>query len=420
MAKRLLEDIIKNKNSQRAVKVIAPKKIIESKEIKVANVANTKSGPKYLLWFVAFISIMVCFFAFSYLFSKAEIVVNPKIKEVVLNDNFSATKDPSDGSLAFDTVVISGEVSEVVVAKEEKDVKEVATGSVIIYNFFSSASQNLNIDTRLEGSNGKIYKTLTKTTVPGMIKSGVPGFVEVKIYAAGSGEEYNSSPLDFKIYGFKGTPKYTKFYGRSKGTISGGFEGKAPSVSEEDKALAISKIKSNLQAKLLKNATDQIPKGFVLFKNAIFLDTNDSNVSSSYEKDKSVVFKIKGTLYGILFNEQKLTKKISEKNVEKYDGSDVFISNIRNMTFTLSNKENISFADLKNINFNLSGNAKIVWRVDTDTLIADLLNKSKKDFNEVLSKYESVDSANLKITPFWRTVIPDKTKNIKIIINYPN
>jgi hypothetical protein len=305
-------------------------------------------------------------------------------------------------------------------ATEEKEVKEVATGSVVIYNSFSSVPQNLNIDTRLEGSNGKIYKTLTKATVPGMTKGKVPGSVEVKIYAAQPGEEYNSDPLDFKIYGFRGTPKYEKFYGRSKGSLSGGFIGKAPVVSEENKALAISKIKNNLQARLLKNAINQTPNGFILFKNAIFLDTNDSNITSSYGVDKSMVFKIKGTLYGILFNEQKITKQIAEKNIEKYDGSNVFISNIKDLTFNTSNKENISFADLKGVDFNLSGSVKIIWKIDTDKLVTDLLGKSKKAFNEMLSQYESIDSATLKITPFWRNTIPDKIKNIKISANYPN
>jgi hypothetical protein len=200
MAKRLLEDIVKNKNTQKTAKIVLPSKLAENKDTKSV---STKSSPKYVLWFVALISVIFCFFAFSYLFSKAEIVVNPKIKEVALNENFSATKDASGDSLGFNTVIISGEESETVQATEEKEVKEVATGSVVIYNSFSSVPQNLNIDTRLEGSNGKIYKTLTKATVPGMTKGKVPGSVEVKIYAAQPGEEYNSDPLDFKIYGFR-------------------------------------------------------------------------------------------------------------------------------------------------------------------------------------------------------------------------
>src|SRR3989344_6062534 len=106
--------------------------------------------------------------------------------------------------------IISGEESKVVQDTKTKDVIEKAKGTVLIYNNFSSVPQRLDIDTRLEGSNGKIYKTVKKIVVPGM-RSSAPGSVEVGIYAAAGGEEYNSGPLDFTIFGFKGTPKYSKF-----------------------------------------------------------------------------------------------------------------------------------------------------------------------------------------------------------------
>ena len=57
--------------------------------------------------------------------------------------------------------------------------------------------------------------------------------------------------------------------------------------------------------------------------------------------------KMKGTLSGILFNEIKLTKKIAENNIEKYDGSNVYLPNIRDLKFSLSNKDSISLADAK-------------------------------------------------------------------------
>jgi len=47
------------------------------------------------------------------------------------------------------------------------------------------------------------------------------------------------------------------------------------------------------------------------------------------------------------------------------------------------------------------------------------LGKSKKDFNKILLQYPNIDSANLKISPIWKISIPDKTKNIKVMVNYP-
>jgi hypothetical protein len=128
---------------------------------------------------------------------------------------------------------------------------------------------------------------------------------------------------------------------------------------------------------------------------------------------------LKGTLYGFLFDEQELTKKIAENNIDKYDGSEIYIPNIRDLTFSLSNKNNISFDNVKNIDFNLSGPAKIIWKLDVNKFTTDLLGKSKKGFNLLLSQYSNIDSATLTLSPFWKMSIPDKTKDIKIIVNYP-
>jgi hypothetical protein len=426
MPKRFLEDMVQakrqkrgNEENKKKVKETWTKEIVETEEIREVGKNRIKSRSRYMLWFLAFISVAFCFFALSFLFSKAGVTVNPKIKEVVLNENLSASNDSSDNGLSFDLVVIGDEENKTIQAIGEKDVKEVATGTVVIYNAFSSSPQALNIDTRLEGSNGKIYKTQTKTTVPGMGKNGTPGSVEVGIYGTGAGQEYNSAPLDFKIFGFKGTSKYSKIYARSKGAITGGFVGKVNVISDTDKISALAQLNESLKTNLLAKATNQIPSGFVLFKDAISVSTEDPIVPLTADQNNNFTITLKGTLYGILFNEQKLTKKIAEDKIDKYDGSEVYIPKIRDLTFSLSNKDNLSFNNLTNINFSLSGPATIVSKLDVNKFITDLLGKSKKDFNQILSQYPNIDSANLTLSPFWKMSIPDQAKNIKVIVNYP-
>lgn len=429
MSKNLLQDMIKVKHLSREMSAL-PDSALDAMETQPQVSQNRRRNrPRYKLWLVAIISFIFFLFSLSYMFVKVEVQVNPKIKDVLLNQNLLASKDGGGEALSFDLIVISGEEEKIIKTTEEKDVSKKAEGVVLIYNTFSSATQRLDIDTRLEGSNGKIYKTKKQIIVPGM-KGSVPGSIEVGIYGAGAGEEYNSGPLDFTIFGFKGTPKYSKFYARSKGEINGGFVGKAPIISEEQKIKTINELKTTLQTKLFKKATDQIPSGFILFKDAIFLNIDDDNVDLTAAQDNILPIKLKGTLYGLLFNEGRLTKKIAEENINEYDGSLVFLSNIRNLIFSLptgqaglSNKENISFAnnisEVKNINFNLSGATKIVWKLDEKKLITDLLGKSKKDFKQILSQYPNIDSADLSISPFWKMSFPDKSKDIKVIVNYP-
>lgn len=438
MAKYVLEDMVKTKRANKPIKAIKeevfPVKNIETEEINIAREEKEKvktkkikyypesgggGGGRHGLWFVASVSVLFFAFAISFLFSSAKISINPKTQDIALNENFSASSEAQNGTLFFDMVVISGEEKETIQAAEEKEVSERAEGVAVIFNSFSSASQKLAIDTRLLGSNGKIYKTKGVVTVPGM-EGSTAGSVEIGIYASEAGEEYNSGPLDFNIVGFKGTPKYDKFKVRTKtGTeIKGGFKGMAPVVSVEEKTEAIASLKTALSAKLLQKATDQIPDGFILFKDAIFLNTSDADVSSLYNTDKSMTLGLKGTLYGILFSEQKLTKKIAENSIPKYDGSDLYIPDIRSLKFSLTS-QNAAFDDLKNISFNLSGPAKFVWKVDENQLAGALLGLPKKDFIGVLSKYQNIESASLKVNPPWRSSIPEEIKDVKIIVNYP-
>ncbi len=419
MPKNLLQDIkIKHQPVARVYEMeIRRKESQNERSIKKESSTKPARGTKYGVWIVAIISVFFLLFALSYLFLKVTVTVNPKTEDLVLNENLSGSKDGGEGS-TFDLMSVSGEEEKILEAALEKDILKKAEGVVLIYNAFSSASQRLSIDTRLEGSNGKIYKTKKALVVPGM-KGDTPGSVEVDIYGAESGEEYNSAPLDFTIFGFRGTPKYAKFYARSKGSIGGGFKGRSPFISEEKETSAMNDLKAILRAKLFKKVSDQIPDGLVLFKDAIFFNTDESGIDPVSSESKSLSLKLKGTLYGFLFDEKKLAQKIAQDKIKGYDGGDVYISNAENLSFSLSNKDKISFAEAKNINFNLKGNAKIVWKLDETAFKTDLLGKSKSDFKQILSQYPNIISADLAISPFWKMTLPTKSKDIKVIVNYP-
>ncbi len=375
------------------------------------------SRSKYGLWVVALVSVGFLLFALSFLFTKAKVVVVPKSFDENLSLNLSATKDSADPTaLSYDLVVLEGIEEKSVAAGTEEDVRVPATGRVVIYNAFSTAPQLLAIETRLEGSNGKIYKTDTKLTVPGM-KGSSPGSIEVGVYAAEAGPDYNSEPLDFKIFGFKGTPKYTKFYARGKGEISGGFIGKRTVVAPADRDRAVAELRIGLQSKLYKKAADQLPAGFILFKGATVLDVPESGISAEPDASGGTTLSIRGTLSGVLFDEKKLAKKIAENTVPKYNQEDVFIPNFGLLDFSLTGLVG-ALAEANNVVFNLTGPAKIVYGLDQKKIAEDLAGKAKKEYNAILSTYPVV-SAELVLRPFWKTSFPEKPEDIEIKVNYP-
>lgn len=425
MAKILLQDMVrgglKKQTKLRPVKeekIKEPEKeffLKQKREIFIdPSDLYPKKREKYYLWVVAIISILFCFFAVSFLFASAKVTIEPKTKEIKLSKSFSAEKNVQEG-LSFDLVVVEGTESKSINATEEKELSNKALGTVILYNKFSTTSQILSIDTRLEGSNGKIYKTEKRVVVPGMNKSGIPGSIEVGIYASEGGEEYNSEPLDFKILGFKGTPKYEKFYGRSKGPITGGFIGKTLVLSEEEKSLAVNSLKESLESKLQRKAT---APGFILFKGATFFELDNIDVPLG-AKDGEINVSVKGTLRGILLNTEMLNKKIAESSIEKYDGSDIYIPDLGKLNFTLSDKDNISLNDVKNINFSLSGLVNIVYKLDTEKFVSDLVGISKEDFSKISAKYVNIESATLKLRFPWMQNIPEDKEDIEVIVNYP-
>ena len=110
-------------------------------------------------------------------------------------------------------------------------------------------------------------------------------------------------------------------------------------------------------------------------------------------------------------------------NIKKYN--DIIkeyidlVNSIEKMINTKNYKSLINLDDMKDISFNLSGVIKVVWKVDENKIVADLLGKNKTDFNQTLLQFLNIDSADMVLKPFWRSSFPDKIDKIKVIVNYP-
>lgn len=373
-------------------------------------------GSRWGLWGIAFISVVILFVALSLLFYGAKVTVSPKTGEFVLEDTFIALKDASAGELSFEVMAVSGEETTVIPASDIKDIERKAVGAVIIYNAYSSKPQKLLIDTRLETPDGKIYKTDSSRTVPGAtIEEGetVPGSIEVAVHADLPGEEYNIGLSDFAILGFKGSPKYTKFYARSKAEMTGGLRGQMYILSEDEGLQAQEGLREILRGKLLKQVSSQVPSGFISYNDIIYVTTSDTGFFESL--DSSVPVTEKGTLYTFIFDERELAKSIAETVVSQFDGSPMIIPNLRDLDFALKNKEQISPDQDKEISFTLSGQARIIWDIDEEKLISDLLGKHKRNFQNILTNYTNISSAEVVIRPFWKKTFPEEAKDIKVV-----
>ncbi len=375
------------------------------------------SHSKRGIWIIAIVAVLALFFALSFFFSGATIRATPHTYQADLDNDLVAKKEAGEGELPFEVMSLKGEESQIVTGGDPQTVSKKAVGRVIIYNKWSDKPQHLLINTRLESSAGQIYKTDVAITVPGYTQKGadvVPGSYEVAVTADTAGPTGNTDMTDFTIPGFKGGPKYDKFFARSKTAISGGIEGLVYSAPTDQAAKTKDDVLATLHAKLLKQASAQIPKGYILYPNASYFITDDEPlVGDSATKD--VVISQKGTLYAFIFDRTKLSTAIAKVMVSQYDGADISIPDLSSLEFTLKNSDQNDQQNSAQITLHLKGSVKIVWAMDTTGLAKELTGKKKADIESVLGEHKNIDTAEVVIRPFWKMTFPEDPAKIRVI-----
>ena len=418
MTKKILDGLVSlNENSIRRIPIEydIKKEKQDNEPISPIKIRREKRASSIGLWFIGIIVIVFLFFLFSILFSGAKVLVYPQKATLSLDEIISAVKNLNNKDvMQYEVMVIDKNASKSIKATGEEYVEESASGTITIFNNFDSKDQRLIKNTRFESAGGLTYRIKNSVVVPGIKKvdgKNIPGSVDVKVYANEPGEKYNIGLSDFTIPGFKGDPRFDKFYARSKTPITGGLIGNIKIVPEEDKQATIKQIHSEIEKEILNEARLQIPSDFILFDDLIKI-TFESLPNSNVNGD-TVLISEKATLNGAIINKKELAKFIAKNKIDGFKDEDIEILNINDLKISIIDKnKNISKGE--EIGLNIKGNATLVWLYNEEQLKLDLVDKNKKDINSVLSKYPGIKKAEVVVTPFWKSAFPSKPKNIKI------
>ena len=422
MPKKIISDITIPSRSIRQIPLSTEKKLLPKKE-KISPGNRKPLNPKFVIWLIAIIALLVLFFGVSLIFSSAKLVIVPRIEKLNFNnETFVAKLDtPSTTNLSFEILKIEKSDGLVVEATEEKVANQKASGRIVIYNNYSAASQRLINNTRFEATNGKVYRISSSVIVPGYTKVAgkiVPGSIEAVVYADQAGENYNLKVADltgdFKIPGFKGDPRYNSFYARIKTDIIGGFIGKQRIIADKIRADAEENIKLKLKEQLIKELYALKPESFIVLNDGYFIDyvkLPDTAVGN----DKAEI-NIEGNLNGIIFNNSKLAKYIATKKIASFDSLPVELVLNDNLVTSFSAKENASIWKNKNIDIKFSGEAMIKWQYDTEAIKQDFAGKKESDLNSLIAKYKNtVLNIRVIFKPVWTRYVPDDLDKIKVI-----
>ncbi len=345
----------------------------------------------------------------SSVFHSATLTVTPRTLPITLNENLVAKKSATTAELPFTVLAVEEVGSQVVDAKGEEKVDKAASGTIVIYNNYSTAAQKLLRNTRFETPEGLIFKITESVSVPGK-KGTTPGSIEATVMAEATGDKYNVGLKDFTIPGFKNDPqRSTTIYARSKTPLQGGFTGTVKIVADADRTKAQDEIAAKAGVSLLQQINSTKPADTVFFDRAYKI----SCVALPQEtvSDKEARISSKCSVSAALFSVDALSSYLAKKYVTGYAGEPVAIQGIENLTFT----PKVDFDPAAtSVSFGLSGSGIFEWIYDEVALKTALAGKTKADVASVISEFPMIEKADISISPAWRRVFPAEIADISV------
>jgi len=405
MATKRVEDIIPPSRRRAA----------QSESVPVADTYEPRKGsgrPIITLVLILLVALIIGG-GVAMLFAGAKVVVHPLEREVPVNTTLSASEIET-ALLPFEVVRIEKVATQPVPADGSETVEDRASGTVTVYNEFSSSAQRWVTNTRFESPNGLIYRVKEPVTIPGM-KDGKPGTVEVTIYADEAGDVYNTGLVDFVIPGLAGSPQFESLYAKGKTPLSGGFIGERPVVSESKAEEVRVLAREALSKDLNDTIADQIPSGFTLLGNSVAI-TFESLSNGEGDGAGQASIREKGTASALVFPTDALAASLAEKTIASYNEDAVTIGSTN--TLTVSNLPSASELNgATELSVAISGTVDIVWKVSADQIKTGISGKTREAAETVLSNIPGIDRAELILRPFWRNSFPTDSEKITVSIN---
>ena len=391
------------------------------KEPKLKSVLKVRiKWSKFFTIFVVISLIMACLVGYLVL-PTAEVNITPKTEIITFDLLVVGSSDISEidailNKIPIQYVEVTKTKSREFATTGEEEINTRASGEITIYNEYSSDDQTLLDRTRFESSSGKTFRILQSITVPGAkIEEGkiIPSSLKVEVVADQPGDEYNIGPDDFIIPGFRGSPKFAGFYGKSSDSMSNGYVGMAKVILAEDLEKAENTLVDELKEEVRKSLEEQIPTDLKVVENGLKEEIVDvsSDVKRGERADKFTL-EVTTTMKALLFKEENL-KNLVDLNL---------ISMISDNKIPVDDTQKISWQtpvidwSKKEASFNLNIEEKIAWGIDIQSIKENLVGQNEVEVRSYLADQSGIERARVSFWPFWVKKIPNQEKKIKVNI----
>lgn len=367
-------------------------------------------------FFGALLLLTVAAVAYLHFFAaKTQVVIWPatevfEVSETVIVD--VSLQAPDFGAKAIPGRVFQAEN---VVSDEfasEGSVLKKAEGVLRLYNSYTTQTETWLKGTRFVSSEGKLFLSKDRIQVPGATITGgrlTSSFIDVPVVAAEGGEEYNIGPSKFSVAAFRGTARFTSYYGESSSAMAGG--GVFKQVTQDDLERAQSALKEKAAAAAQKEISGMTTAGFILLPAAVETEVleNVPSVEPGAEVEKFNL-EIKTRTKGLAFEKM---------HIENYL-KDVFLAQVPPEKSV--HQESIKFEyQAKSTNLNngkmtlgLAASANVYRQLDLDSLKIALAGRSLEEARVLLAGQPEIVRSEVETFPFWLRKIPKNLDRIKV------
>jgi hypothetical protein len=345
----------------------------------------------------------------STFFHRAYVSVTPNRYTATVQSTFESAVD--NALLPYQKVTAEDSASKTVAATGSQHVENHASGTITVYNSFSTKSERLITNTRFATKDGLIYRVHTPIVIPGYtMKAGVkvPGTIDVVVYADEAGEKYNAAPQDFTVPGLKGSQQFDLIFAKSKTPLAGGFIGEQAVVDASVRASAVESLKADLERSLRAKILTTAPSGSLIFADTVLISYLEGTDTVEGENAKITV---SGTVVAPAFPEASFANVLANAGAVTAEAP-LRVENPNDLSVHLNTPDSLSSE--APLTLAVSGSASLVSVIDTEQLGKDLAGKNKDSVQTVLPAYPGIADIIVKVYPFWRSQIPGNPKDVSI------
>lgn len=357
---------------------------------------------------------------------RAEIKIIPKQDRIALElrvtaDSGISTIDKKYNRVPAQVVSVEKTISRSFATSGSREVSEKARGVITVFNELDSTPQTL-IPSRFEAADGKIYWSTETVLVPGAsLRDGVivPGEKTVEIAATEAGPLYNldcsrESLCGFVIPAWRGTVKFDKIYARGSVPIAGGAVGTVKVAAGNDIIDALDKVLEEAKGEARNELKKKLPPDLVMIDGSLQESVEENSASLKIGEIGDVFeTKTRVNLKAYLFNPVQLVELARESVASRLAPNQKLGSLLEDVAY---NQVRIDGAGGK-ISFTASGKAVVLWDIDVKNIKQEVLGKDEVELRRFLSSSPGMETAYIKLWPFWVKSVPRNASRVFISID---